>query len=203
MSPGSPRFYYDFVDPLSFAMEGEIAGVEDTGGPAVERVALELRPPPLPLVDPTEPGWRARWTAALAGWRGDTPPTPPPFVPWTRKAHELVALARDHVHPRDPALLRRLRDAIFRAALVEGRDVGRIDVLVDLAAAEGLDRTHVKAVLDVDRHAAAVERARAEADRLGVAAPPAIAHGGRVLRGFHNRDAVRTFLAAFPPPHPD
>jgi predicted DsbA family dithiol-disulfide isomerase len=74
-----------------------------------------------------------------------------------------------------------------------GEDIGRVDVLVDLARALGLDATEAKAVLDVDRYAQDVAALSAEA-AARVGEPPPLAFGGRVLRGFHNRDAVRTFL---------
>jgi predicted DsbA family dithiol-disulfide isomerase len=74
-----------------------------------------------------------------------------------------------------------------------GEDIGRVDVLVGIAGTLGLDPTETKAVLDVDRHAQDVATVSAAA-AVSVGEPPALSFGGRVLRGFHNRDAVRTFL---------
>jgi predicted DsbA family dithiol-disulfide isomerase len=84
--------------------------------------------------------------------------------------------------------------AVFDAVFLEGRDVGRVDVLVELAGGLGLDATETKATLDVDRYAPDVVAARAAAARSGVAASPALVSGHGTLQGFHNRDALRTFL---------
>lgn len=180
-----PRFFFDLVDPLSYLVERELDTL-DAGG-RVDRVPLELRPPPAPLIDPDDPAWRDRWTTAVAAARG-VELRAPSLVPWTRKALELVLHARELGREDD------VRRALFVAGLEEGRDLGRVDVLVEIARDLGLDHSRAKAVLDVDRHAEAVRAARVEAAHLGVAEPPALVAGGHVLRGFHNRDALDTFL---------
>ena len=110
------------------------------------------------------------------------------LVPWSRKAHELVLHAAE-VDRQDE-----VRRGLFELAFREGRDLGRVDVLVSFAGGLGLDLTHAKAVLDVDRHAGRVAEGRSLAAEWGVDAPPALVVGSRVLRGFHNRDALGTFL---------
>jgi hypothetical protein len=187
---GPPRLYFDYVDPLSYLVELELAAAARAGDlPEPERVPLELRLPPAPLLDPEGPWWRERWRAALAlGGAGEgIELAEPPILPWTRKAHELVA------HARATGVGLQAHRAVFEAMFGRGEDIGRVDVLVDLARALGLDATEAKAVLDVDRYAQDVAALSAEA-AARVGEPPALAFGGRVLRGFHNRDAVRTFL---------
>jgi predicted DsbA family dithiol-disulfide isomerase len=83
---------------------------------------------------------------------------------------------------------------VFDAVFVQGKDVGRVDVLVGLARALGMDAVEAKVVLDVDRYAEDVMALRLTAAEAGVAEPPAVVLGSEVLRGFHNRDALRTFL---------
>jgi predicted DsbA family dithiol-disulfide isomerase len=109
-------------------------------------------------------------------------------VPWTRKAHELHAFAS----ARD--LGDRVRAAIFEAYFDAGRDIGRVDVLVDVAAAAGIDRTEAKAVLDVDRHGAEVAAVRAEAVELGVDDVPTVRVDGRLERGFPDPVLIGTLL---------
>jgi predicted DsbA family dithiol-disulfide isomerase len=182
-----PRLYFDYVDPLSFVLDRRLAAVEAEAGIAVERVPLELRPPPAPLIDPAAEAWRARWSEARAA-EPDLELAPPRLVPWTRKAHELAAQAREHER-FDP-----VHRALFEAFHLHGRDLGRVDVLLEIAARFDLDVSHTKAVLDVDRHTEAVERARADAERLGVPGVPALRSGGRTLPGLPDRGTILAFL---------
>jgi predicted DsbA family dithiol-disulfide isomerase len=184
-------FFFDYLDPFSYLVDLDLRAIENAGGWPVTRVPLELRPPPLPLLDPDGDEWRALWegASAAAAARG-MHLTCPVLVPWTRKAHELV------LHARTRGAEEKVHQAVFDAVFVDGLDVGRVDVLVGIAERLGLDATETKAVLDVDRHAASVAEARQLAATSGVDAPPALARNGRTLRGFHNRDALHTFLSS-------
>lgn len=183
-------FCFDYVDPLSWLVEGELGALARAGElPPLRRLPLELRVPPAPLLDPEEEAWMARWNRGVEAAAGlGVPLTAVGLVPWTRKAHEFVLHAEakgvgDTAHHQ-------LFDAVFR----EGRDVGRVDVLVEVARTLGLDPTETKAVLDVDRYAEAVDGLRTEALDRGALESPTLIRGPHILRGFHNRDALRTFL---------
>jgi predicted DsbA family dithiol-disulfide isomerase len=190
MEPIPPRFYLDYVDPLAYLVELELAaaGIPHIL-PSLRRMPLELRPPPDPLLGPDAPEWRERWELAEAEARRlGIRLAEPALLPWTRKAHELV------LHATAKGVGDAAHRAVFDAVFLEGRDVGRVDVLVELAGGLGLDATETKATLDVDRYAPDVVAARAVAARSGVAASPALVSGHGTLQGFHNRDALRTFL---------
>lgn len=189
MPPSAPRLWLDVVDPLSYLVELEVQALEAEGLEPVVRSALELRAPPDALLDPDGEAWSDRWrrASALAGAAG-VPLARHGFVPWSRKAWELV------LHAREVEREEEVRTAVFHAFHRDGLDVGRVDVLVELATSLGLDRTRAKAVLDVDRHAAAVVTSAGEARALGATTPPALWTGTRLARGFHNRDALRTLL---------
>ncbi|MDP2958674.1 MAG: DsbA family protein [Longimicrobiales bacterium] len=190
MEPRPPVFFFDYLDPLSYLVDRELASIEDGAGVrSPRRVPLELRPPPAPLLDPDGPEWGARW--ALAGEAASALGVPllePPLLPWTRKAHELV------LHAAAKGLGAAAHQAVFEAVFLHGKDVGRVDVLVGLAQALGMDAMEAKVVLDVDRWAEDVAALRHAATEAGVAEPPALVLGSEILRGFHNRDALRTFL---------
>lgn len=184
------RFFFDYLDPLSYLQELELGALEqDVGTPLATRVPLEIRPPPEPLLDPDGDEWQHRWRAACAiAADVGVDLEAPPILPWTRKAHELV------LHAAEKGLGARAHRAVFHAVFAEGADVGRVDVLVGIAERLNMDATEAKAVLDVDRHTGAVSDSRREALASGVAQPPALWHDGQVLQGFHNSDALRTFL---------
>ena len=177
---GRPLVYFDFVDPLSFLLHEELSGSDETWIP------FELRPPPTPLTNlELDEDLAARWSEARV--LSDLPFAPPDLVPWTRKAHELVAHAGEGRGSE-------IRDAVFRAYMLDGSDIGRVDVLVEIGRAAGLDLTETKAVLDIDRWDAEVGRLRAEAIALGVRTTPTIVGPTGLLEGFHDRPAIRTFL---------
>ena len=168
-SPERPTLYFDFVDPASYA----VSRVIDRAGVAgmIAWRGFELRPPPQPMIDSGAAEWRARHV--LAGSHA----SPPPIVPWTRKAHELCEFARE----RD--CLHAVRRALFRAHFVDHTDIGRIDLLVEIAREAGLDRSEAKAVLDVDRYAGTVLTSRDQGLARGVADVPALVSADGRLEG--------------------
>lgn len=191
MPPADIRFFFDFVDPLSWLVERALVDLEGAGGARVRRVGLELRPPPAALTRPTDPLWAGRWATA----RGAAPQVrlePPAVVPWTRKAHELHAFASGR---EAGAAVRR---GIFEAYFERGTDIGRVDALVEIAAAAGLDRTETKAGLDVDAHLEAVLEAGRAAAAVGVADLPALLVDGRLVQGFPNLRDLSTLLGGPP-----
>lgn len=185
MSGSRVQFFYDFVDPLSYLTGRQLRAVPGLTDEDVSWHPLELRPPPTPLVSVDDESLAPRWKEARRLLRELAPPE---LVPWTRKAHELVLYAAEH------DLADAVRDRLFEAYLLEGSDIGRVDVLVELGATLGLDRTETKAVLDVDRHEADVAALRADALSAGIRQTPTLVIGEERLEGFHNRDRIGTLL---------
>ncbi len=192
MTDTKPILFYDFTDPLSYLLVRELDEWASEAGHADNAVTwhpFELRPPPTPLVAIDDGSLASRWNEArsLAEEFGLTF-APPSLVPWTRKANELVLLAQEHGKAHEA------RRRLFEAYLLEGLDIGRVDVLVDVALGLGLDRTETKAVLDVDRHLADVAALREQAVNSGVTTTPTLVAGHERLEGFHNRDRIGTLL---------
>ena len=71
-------------------------------------------------------------------------------------------------------------DQLFRAYFAEGRDIGDRAVLLDIAAACGLDTEKVGRLLDEGADADAVRNAIAEAQALGVTGVPFFIFAGRL-----------------------
>lgn len=186
-----PVLYFDFVDPISYLLESELRKAEAGLDVRVARVGVEINPPPYPVGAPSDSLWESRWAEAaqITDQLGRSLATPP-IVPWSRKAHELM----EHAGETAEQHVFELRHALFRAYFDEGRDIGRVDVLVALADTVGLDRTEAKAVLDVDRFSDAVALRREEAVGAGLRVIPTLTSGDRRLEGFHNRASLSTFL---------
>jgi predicted DsbA family dithiol-disulfide isomerase len=187
MSPPAVRFFYDFIDPLSYLVSRELAALS-VPAEAVAWHPFELRPPPTPLVTLDDDDVAGRWREAREIAGDDLRFDPPTLVPWTRKAHEMVLHAAEHT------LEARMRQRIFDAYHLEGADIGRVDILVGLAVELGLDRTEARAVLDVDRHEGEAATLRADAVSEDVTDTPTILHGEQRLEGFHNRHRLGTLL---------
>jgi len=205
MTELTPVFYFDAVDPLSFLMDREVRFVEEATGLLCRRLPLELRPAPAELADTTHPLWVPRWheaTRLIAADGLDLKPSAsaqgrvslhvPRLVPRSRKAHEFLL----HAEAVNSGLGRAALDSVFAAFLIDGRDIGRVDVLVELGRGIGLDHTETKAVLDVDRYEIDAAHFEAQANAAGISVPGCLVADGRRLEGFHNQSTIGTFLAA-------
>lgn len=108
----------------------------------------------------------------------------------TRRAHEVIHLARGH--DRQEAMVERL----FRAYFAEGRQLGRIDDLVALAAEVGLDPDEVRAALDDGTYAPAVAADLEQARAYGISAVPFFVLDGRYgVAGAQSPDVIAGALA--------
>jgi len=182
-------FAFDYVDPVSYRLERALRVRAGLGGlPPVQRIPLELRPPPEPLLDPAAAAWADRWTRLAEELREEgVALIRPPLVPWSRKAHELRLFAaekgvEDQVH-----------QALFDGFFLEGLDLGRVDLLVRVGMDAGLEFSETRAVMDVDRFTEEVETAHQEIATLGFALSPGLIWGQHRLDG----DATLEDLAAF------
>ncbi len=187
-------FFHDFVDPGSYLMEVRLEALAAVaGGSTVVPVPFELRPPPEPMLDAGEPAWLEYWRAMADRLEHEGHPIARPrMVPWTRKAHELVLFAAER------GIGAEARRAIYASFHEGGEDIGRVDVLLRIASALGLDATETKATLDVDRFADDVGAGREKAARLGVRGVPTLVKDGRALEGVQGREALRRFLEGAP-----
>lgn len=185
MTDHAACLYYDFVDPVSRVWDRRLRRLEGHGL-IVDRIPFEWAPEGTPYIDPSGQEWAARWHVHDAGaLELGLSSNPPRFVPRSAKAIELVLLAQEQGHRGA------VHDAIFDAFFEDGADIGRIDVLVEIAAGEGLDRSMVKAVLDVDRHRQDVVEARADAERRGVRGVPTLVARGQEITAWTDPEALR------------
>jgi predicted DsbA family dithiol-disulfide isomerase len=161
--------FSDFACPFSYVTEAALRRMEAAGEIASTHLAYELYPVPAPLPDTVDGGWMAalRPLAEELGLVLRVPPAPAR----TAKAHEAAAFAQ--ARGVGPAM----REAIFAAYFGEGRDIARIDVLVALGTALGLDAGELKVVLDVDSLSPRIRAEQDAARRAGVEGTPTVVAG--------------------------
>lgn len=84
----------------------------------------------------------------------------------TVKAHELLH------HAKEQGMQDAMTERLMAAYFTEGRHVGRIDDLVDLAAEVGLDPDSTREALESERHLPAVRADQAQAQAYGIQGVP-------------------------------
>lgn len=160
--------FSDFACPFSYVTEAALRRMETAGQVEPTWLAWELYPAPAPL-PPADAG---AWMDALRPLADELGlPLRVPAPVRTRKAHEAAAFAQSR------GAGAAMRDALFAAHFAEGLDIGRIDVLVEIGDAAGLDRSELKVVLDVDSLAPRIQAEQAAARRAGVEGVPTLVAG--------------------------
>lgn len=167
--------FSDYVCPFCYLELPVIDRLREEDGEALEVDwrAFELRPSPIPTLDPDSAYLHAVWDSSvypMARERGVRLRLPP-VQPRTRLAHEAAAFARDA--GRFDAMHR----AIFRAFFEDGRDIGDVEVLCELGASASLDVPALRAALERGTYTARVLEDERLAARLGVGAVPTILAG--------------------------
>jgi predicted DsbA family dithiol-disulfide isomerase len=192
--------FADYVCPFCFIAEAALARLRRDGTVSVEPAAFELRPPGTPLSDAAEPWPREEWRRLVEPLAAELglPLRYPPLATRTRKAHEAAAYAREQ------GRLELMHTALYRAYWEEGRDIGRIDVLVEIGAAAGLDGLELKVALDIDQWTERVTAEHGRAARLGATGVPAYLlqrpagsgkDGGELRVGLQLYEELRAWVA--------
>jgi predicted DsbA family dithiol-disulfide isomerase len=161
--------------------------------PEVELICLafELRPEPVPMIDPNSEYLQRAWSdsvSPLAERLGVTMRFPP-VKPRTRRSHEAAHWARAQNRFED------YHDEIFRAYFERGEDIGNVDVLIIVAQELGLDGYSLRQALNSHEFAAGVLADEREAARLGVSGVPAfIANRKAALSGVQPWENLRKLI---------
>ena len=155
--------------------------------------AFELRPEPVPMIDPNSDYLRRAWSDSvvpLAERLGVTMRFPP-VKPRTRFAHEAAHWARAH------GRFDNYHNEIFRAFFERGEDIGDADVLIALAHGLGLDGDSLRQAITNHEFAASVLADEREAARLGVSGVPAfVANRKAALSGVQPVENLRQLIAS-------
>ena len=89
-----------------------------------------------------------------------------------------------------------LHDRLYRAYFVDGRNIGDVDVLVELAASAGLRAEEARRVLDERRFKGAVDADWALSARSGVTGVPTFVAGGHQVVGAQPEAVLRQLMSA-------
>lgn len=150
--------------------------------------AFELRPEPVPTLDPGGQYLTRVWQSAvypLAGRLG-VKMRLPPVQPRSRRAHEAAHWARSRGRFGD------YNAAVFRAFFERGEDIGRTEVLLQLADDSGLDSAGLRAALDERAFEPGVLADERDAAELGVSGVPAFVADRRLaLSGVQSVEGLR------------
>jgi predicted DsbA family dithiol-disulfide isomerase len=168
VSSRSVTLFGDFTCPFSYFAESLLRGIDD--GLEIATRAFELYPEPdeLPPLAFTTEEWET--IRSLASHTGIAI-SDVRMRPRTRKAHEASKFASTLGKEAE------MRREIFGAYFSDGWDIGRIDVLVELAGRIAIDPDELRIALDIDRHHDAVLHDLHVADRLGIRSTPTIFFG--------------------------
>jgi len=131
--------------------------------------AFELRPDPVPTLDPNGDYLHSVWDSSvypLAKHLGIDIKLPP-VQPRSRRAHEAAHWARRH------GKFRQYNDALFRAFFQRGEDIGNPEVLSRAASDLALDGDDLRKALDNDLYLENVVADEREAKKLGLRGVPA------------------------------
>lgn len=162
----------DYVCPFCYLEMPELARLAAAHGDRLTITwrAFELRPDPVPTLDPDGEYLRRVWRQSvypMAAARGMELRLPP-VQPRSRAAFEAVAFAREQ------GRFDAMHEALFRAFFVEGRDLARREVLVDIGASAGLDAQALDAALASGRFLEGVLQDEHDAAELGLRGVPAM-----------------------------
>jgi predicted DsbA family dithiol-disulfide isomerase len=142
--------------------------------------AFELRPEPVPALDPQGDYLQRAWSTSvypLAESLGITMKLPP-VQPRTRLAHQAAHWARSQGRFEDYHV------EIFRAFFERGEDIGEVDVLASLALELGLESDSLRQALKTHEFEKSVLEDERAAARFGVTGVPAfIANRRATLSG--------------------
>ncbi len=142
--------FSDYVCPFCYLEEPDLARVREEYGEAVEVGwrAYELRPDPIPTLDPDGEYLHRVWNASVYPMAKSLGMTLrlPPVQPRSRKALEAAEYAREE------GKFDEMHTALFRAFFEDGKDIGTEETLLEVGASVGLDRDKLRAALEEKRY---------------------------------------------------
>lgn len=162
----------DYVCPFCYLELSSLDRLKEEFGDEVtiDWRAFELRPDPVPTLDPDGEYLHRVWGQSvypMAESRGMALRLPP-VQPRSRKAFEAAEFAREAGRFAD------MHEALFRAFFQAGRDLADTGTLVEIGSSIGLDREELRQALDDGRFTGKVLADERQAEEIGIRGVPAI-----------------------------
>lgn len=162
----------DYVCPFCYLQEPVLERIRDELGSdvAIEWRAFELRPEPVPTLDPGGDYLHGIWNSSvypMAERRGMLLRLPP-VQPRSRRALEAAELARER------GRFDAMHHALFRAFFEDGRDLDDPQVLLEVGTSVGLNAEELRSALEQGRYTETVLRDERLAQELGISGVPAM-----------------------------
>lgn len=183
--------YSDYVCPFCFLEVPALDRLMKEEGVQVDWRAFELRPEPVPTLDPNGEYLTRIWRDSvypLAEQLG-VPIKLPPVQPRSRLAFEGAEYARRN------EMLHAYNVAVFAAFFQQGRDIGQIDVLTRIAGEVGLDPAGFREAIESHRYLGDVLHQERQASYVGVNGVPTIVIGDHILPGVVPFEVLRNLVA--------
>jgi len=153
--------------------------------------AFELRPEPVPTLDPKGDYLQRAWSTSVypLAERLGVRMKLPPVQPRTRLAHEAAHWARSQGRFDD------YHAEVFHAFFERGEDIGDVDVLASLALELGLNADSLRQALNTHEFEESVLADEREAANLGVSGVPAfIANRKAALSGVQPLENLKKLI---------
>jgi predicted DsbA family dithiol-disulfide isomerase len=172
MKPLLMEVWSDYVCPFCYLEEPAVAQIEQLYAEQIHIFwrAFELRPHPVPTLDPQGEYLTTIWDRAvypMARQRGMNLRLPP-VQPRSRLAHEAAFFAQEH------GRFSAMNHLIFQAFFEQGRNIGDPAELVQLGTTIGLDPAELSQALTSRRYETQVLEHQTLAHDLGISGVPAI-----------------------------
>lgn len=189
------KVYSDYVCPYCFLAKQTLDEVAQEQEVEIEWMPFELRPYPTPTLKPEDDYLPRVWQqsvyplAEAMGISIQLPTVSP--QPYTHLAFEGYQFAKTH-HQAE-AYNERLLKAFFQ----EDRNIGELEVLVQLAEEIGLLAAEFEQSLIERKYQTVHQKALKHAyEEVGVTSVPTLVIGGRVLPGMLQKENLQEFIQA-------
>ncbi len=190
--PTTIDVFSDFVCPYCYLAEQPLADAVEGSDVQIAWQPFELRPQPSPTLRPEGDYLQSTWERVVypMAERMGVPIVLPAVSPqpYSRLAFEGFAYAAEH------GVGQRYTERTFRAFFVEQRDIGRPEVLADVAAELGLDADDFRAALDSGRYSEAHEQALRRARQMQITIVPTFLFDGQRLEGMPSAESLHRLL---------
>lgn len=190
--PTTIEVFSDFVCPFCYLAEQPLADAIEDRDVQIAWQPFELRPQPTPTLRPEGDCLQSTWERVVypMAERMGVPIVLPAVSPqpYSRLAFEGLAYAAEH------GLGQRYTERIFRAFFIEQRDIGRAEVLADVAGELGLDADNFRVALDSGRYAEAHQQALRRAAQLQITVVPTFLFDGQRLEGTPSAESLHRLL---------